>query len=207
MVGGADGRWHPGIGDPTIGGWITVFAYFGAALLAYRALRLHGRNVESTTGSMDQRFLVRFWLLVTGALVFLGANKQLDLQSWFTEIGRDLARAQGWYEERRAVQGLFVAALAFLGLTSVAALAIMLRHLIRHVGGALFGLGFLVTFVAIRAASFHHVDQLLKSGVVRLNWVFELGGIACVAFSAWRQGRSSSRVQEQATDRFYNHIQ
>jgi hypothetical protein len=49
------------------------------------------------------------------------------------------------------------------------------------------GLGFLMTFVAVRAASFHHVDQWLRHGVVRLNWALELGGIALIAFSAWQQ--------------------
>src|SRR4051812_4569456 len=39
LVTGADGRWHPGIGDPGVVGWLTVVAYFAAAGLAYRALR------------------------------------------------------------------------------------------------------------------------------------------------------------------------
>jgi hypothetical protein len=193
MVGEADGRWHPGIGDPTLGGWITVIAYFGTALLAYRALRFHSRNLGSKSASTNAQALVGFWLLITGALVLLGINKQLDLQSWFTEVGRDLARGQGWYEGRRSVQALFVAALVFLGLIGTTVLFVLLRPLIRQVGDALFGLGFLVIFVAVRAASFHHVDQLLRSGVIRLNWVLELGGIALIALSAWRQGWDSSR--------------
>ena len=39
LVQTADGGWEPGIGDPTLMGWFTVFAYFGTALLCYRALR------------------------------------------------------------------------------------------------------------------------------------------------------------------------
>src|SRR4051812_24787616 len=42
-------------------------------------------------------------------------------------------------------------------------------------------LGFLVTFVLVRAASFHHIDALLGYGRVRLNWVLELSGIILVA--------------------------
>jgi hypothetical protein len=127
MVGEADGRWHPDIGDPTLGGWITVIAYFGTALLAYRALRFHSRNFGSKSASTNAQALVGFWLLITGALVLLGINKQLDLQSWFTEVGRDLARAQGWYEGRRSVQALFVAALVFLGLIGTTVLFVLLR--------------------------------------------------------------------------------
>jgi hypothetical protein len=54
-------------------------------------------------------------------------------------------------------------------------------------------LGFLVTFVAVRAASFHHIDRWLGYGVVRLNWVLELGGIALVALSALRQVYTSNK--------------
>jgi hypothetical protein len=182
----ADGRWHPGIGDPTIGGWITVAGYFGAAVLAYRALRLHQKE-QSPSTSTEQRTLMRFWLVVLCAVALLGLNKQLDLQSWFTEVGRDLATAQGWYQDRRSVQALIIAALVLGGLTGMAVIALWLRRVISRVADAVLGLGFLVTFVAVRAASFHHVDRWLGYGVVRVNWVLELGGIALIAISAWRQ--------------------
>jgi hypothetical protein len=179
MAVGTDDRWHPGIGDPSIGGWVTVAAYFGTAILAYRALRL--------SKSRHERSLVVFWLLMLCVLVLLGINKQLDLQSWFTEVGRDLAKSQGWYEERRAVQTSSIAALVLCGLTGTMVLTVSMRRVIGHIVGAVLGLGFLVTFVVLRAASFHHVDQWLGSGVVRLNWALELGGIALIALSAWRQ--------------------
>ena len=188
MATGVDGRWEPGIGDPTLGGWITVAAYFGAAFLAFRALRVHSSLARSGV-SADERSLANFWLLTSVLLLSLGINKQLDLQSWFTQIGRDVSVAQGWYGQRRSVQAVFVAALGMMGLVGTAALAISLRRVLARLAGALTGLSFLVTFIAIRAASFHHIDQWLKSGIVRLNWVLELGGIALVALSAWRQYR------------------
>ena len=199
MLSEVGGRWHPGIGDPTVGGWITVAAYFSAALLAYSAQRLHSDDLANKAGSANAKSLALFWLLVAGTLVLLGINKQLDLQTWLTEVGRDLAQAQGWYAERRPIQALFVAALTIVGLAGMAILIVILRRLFRQVGDGLFGLGLLVTFIAVRAASFHHVDQLLKSGVVRLNWALELGGIGLIALSAWRQrwGRSRRRTQQQ----------
>ena len=39
LVTGADGRWHPGIGDPTIMGWVTVVAYALATYFGFQALR------------------------------------------------------------------------------------------------------------------------------------------------------------------------
>ena len=35
-------------------------------------------------------------------------NKQLDLQTAFTELGRVLAQTEGWYEQRRTVQFWFI---------------------------------------------------------------------------------------------------
>ena len=39
LVKNADGRWVPGIGDPSLMGWLTVVAYFVTAFLCYRASR------------------------------------------------------------------------------------------------------------------------------------------------------------------------
>ena len=188
---GADGRWHPGIGDPTIGGWITVAAYFTAACLAYRAFRQQVRQPAGATGSRDHGGPAWFWLLTTLVMVLLGINKQLDLQSWFTEIGRDLAYEQGWYDERRGLQALFVLGIGISGLVGTASLAVLLRRTIRRVRGAFLGLCFLAIFIIVRAASFHHIDRLLGDGTVPLNWVLELGSISLVAVSAWRNVRRS----------------
>jgi hypothetical protein len=206
LVTGADGRWHPGIGDPGVVGWLTVAAYFAAGALAYRALRLHragAADARSATGSaqgdlparaggssrpaIDEAILVRFWGLVLFSMLLLGVNKQLDLQTWFTEIGRDLAHRQGWYEVRRPLQVAFIALIGVAGAAATVGLAFSIRHVLHRVIGALVGLGALVTFVIVRAASFHHVDMLLGRGRVRLNWVLELGGIALIAISAFRQ--------------------
>ncbi|MDB4974754.1 MAG: hypothetical protein JWN48_3095 [Myxococcaceae bacterium] len=192
LVTGADGRWHPGIGDPSALGWLTVVAYFVAAGLALRALRLHQRaSVAAAGGSStarhEERLLLRFWAMVLLILLLLGVNKQLDLQTFFTEVARDIARSQHWYEGRRPVQIAFILAIALLGTGSTIALAYTMRHVLSRVVGALVGMGALVAFVIIRAASFHHVDELLFRGRIRLNWVLELGGIAMIAISAWRQ--------------------
>ncbi len=47
---------------------------------------------------------------------------------------------------------------------------------------------FILGFVVIRAASFHHVDALLAArlGGVRWNWIFELSGISVVGLAAFR---------------------
>ena len=126
----------------------------------------------------------------------LAVNKQLDLQSWFTAVGRSLARSGGWYGHRGLVQGIFVITLACLGTASIIWLIWRMRRSWHAHGLAIIGTTFIIFFIIIRAGSFHHVDELLGWDFVglRMNWVFELGGIACVTFAALRfaRGRSHS---------------
>lgn len=175
---GTDGRWHPGIGDPSVMGWVTVVAYAGAAALAVRAYRVTNSNA---------RPLRLFWGSLALLLIALGINKQLDLQSWATQIARDLARSQGWYAERRSVQVLGILAVALAGVAGTLVIVIAMRRYLRAVWPALLGVAELVVFVVVRASSFHKMDQLIGTTVAgaRLNWVLELSGIVFVGWGAW----------------------
>lgn len=168
-----DDRWHPGIGDPTAIGWITVLAYLSAALLCAAAQR------RDTAGPRPRHF----WLAVAVLLVLLGINKQLDLQSLFTQVLRDRAKAHGWYEQRREFQALFIFAIAAIGAAFFAALPYVMRHQPRARNVTLAGLVFLYCFILVRASSFHHVDWALSQTFfcIRLNWAVELGGIIIAA--------------------------
>jgi len=119
-------------------------------------------------------------------MLALGINKQLDLQTALAEGGRWLSRRQGWYEERRLVQVVFIAFVVALGLWALRALFVLARGQAGSVAGVLLGSVFLCCFVAIRASSFHHVDLLLgfSLGGVRVNAALELSGIACVLVGA-----------------------
>lgn len=181
-------RWRPGIGDPTLMGWITVAAYFlGGFLCLAAALRVSG-----THSFRDPER--RFWLVLALALAFLGINKQLDLQTWLTLAGKRIAIAQGWYEQRRVVQGIFIAGIAAGGIFAVRWVWKNMRHAPGPNWVALAGLIFLGCFIVVRAASFHHVDLLLKSGPggLRMNWVLELGGISMLGLAAMKRAKSLS---------------
>src|SRR5262245_63104416 len=103
----ADGRWRPGIGDPTPLGWLTVAAYAVAAALCARAALREGRSGPRG-----------FWWGLAAALALLGVNKQLDLQTLLMQVSRDLARAQGWYDRRQAYQRLFIGGVAVAALAA-----------------------------------------------------------------------------------------
>jgi hypothetical protein len=180
-----EGRWRPGIGDPTVMGWVTVAVYFiaviGCSLAARREPLPDGTRRPHSRPS-------KFWLGQAALMLALGINKQLDLQSLATQIGRDVIRAWNLYQERREFQAGFIAVVA---LVCAGSLALILwaagRNLTRR-WPAIVGMIFILGFVLIRAASFHNVDIFLAArlGGVKWNWIFELSGITIVAVSAFR---------------------
>lgn len=177
------GRWAPGIGDPTWGGWSTVVVY---ALTA-------GACLWAARSSARQTLAARMWWFMGAVLAFLGINKQLDLQSWLTQVGRQMAHAQGWYDVHRAVQAGFVAVLGITILYSVIYALWLLRDEARPEKGAIAGLLVLGGFILMRAASFHHVDLLLGASVggLRFNWLFENTGIVIIGFCAMARLRAN----------------
>lgn len=172
------GSWRPGIGDPSFIGWFTVGAYFACFMTAVCAAWLNRTKREDR-----QAFL--FWLVIGLVMLFLSINKQLDLQSLFTEVGRQIARAQGWFDHRRTVQFWFIVIFGAAALAVFVFLTMRMRGLFRKFKLACAGLFFLLAFVIIRAASFHHIDAVLgfRLSSVRMNWVFELAGIFMITLA------------------------
>ena len=188
------GQWSPGIGDPTVAGWVTVAAYVAAAVACWcarnTARKECARGADHTSS--------RFWAAASIGLAALGVNKQLDLQTAITELGRLLARAQGWYEHRRWVQLAFIAAVLVVVAAACRWLFRVAREDLSRLWLAMFGSAALCAFVAIRATSFHHVDVCLWFNLfcgLRMNVLLELGGICCVGVAALRFG--PARVPER----------
>lgn len=191
----ADGRWVAGIGDPSVVGWVTVVAYALAAGLAWRNLAAARRSGAVTS----------FWAALTLLLIALGLNKQLDLQSWFGQTGRDMALAQGWYGVRRTVQGAFIALMAVGGvLFLVFARRAWAGHW-REYRYVFIGLALLVFFIVVRAASFHHADELIgiDVGATTLGRAFELLGILAIALACahWHAQHGTHRVADTRSTR------
>lgn len=165
--------WSPTIGDPTLVGWLTVAAYFVTTIACYRAMRARERDKI-------------FWGLLFIVTAFLCINKQLDLQTALTAVGRCAAKLQGWYEDRRLVQGYFIAAVALLSIMMMFVAFVYLFRGIRRIGFAFVGFGFLLTYVMIRAASYHEFDAFITAELfgAKMNWIIELTGIALILINA-----------------------
>ena len=181
-------NWSPGIGDPSLGGWITVALYLVTAYFCWRVAR------EIGAGGGGARSEALVWGGIALLFLLLGINKQLDLQSAFTEIARVISHAQGWYENRRSVQVAFIGVIGAICLIVGIGLLIMIRGSPMATWLAAAGTLLVLTFVAVRAASFHHVDQFIKETVfgLRWNWILEMGGILLV-LAATRLRRTARR--------------
>jgi len=178
------GAWSPGIGDPTVLGWVTVAGYGVAAWLCYRAS--NGPSPDACqAGSIAWRERI-LWRILVGILIALGINKQLDLQSAMTELLRIAARGLGWYEFRREYQAAFIEMLVIATLIAWGSLVAFSWKMSRSVKIAGLGLSLLGAFVLMRAASFHHVDALIghRGLSLELDWIIELGGIGVIALAA-----------------------
>lgn len=165
--------WSPEIGDPTIWGWLTVANYFAAFVLAAWAARMDWRHAN-------------FWIFISLTMAALGVNKQLDLQGLLTAIGREIAYQYDWYQDRRIVQKWFIEAIGIGALATTTLLVVTGRKSGAPVLVATVGITLTAGFVIARAASFHHMDELLAIRFValRLNHILENSGIACVSVGA-----------------------
>lgn len=176
-------NWFNHGGDPTRTAWIVVLLYVGGVLAsAVAARRAQGRERQ-------------FWILAAIVLALLGLNKQLDLQTWLTAHLRTLARAQGWYPDRRAMQRLFLAGLGSAGLTAWLGMLVWQARARGTVKLALAGGTLLLCFIVARAASFYHLKGALGGRLLgmRVHQLIEAAGILIVIAAALAYRRIPSR--------------
>lgn len=188
--------WQPTIGDPSFMGWFTVFAYFITCIVSAKVYVAGDYTFRRKRQRQKQ-----LWLAIAIIMLLLCINKQLDLQSLFTQIARVVFHELGLYEDRRHYQALFILGILFTGVSLIAWLIYAYYQVIKNHLLALIGLAFLIIFVLIRATSFHHMDQLIGTSIlgVKLNWVFELTGIVFIfinGITLWRGGERQIRQSD-----------
>lgn len=183
------GEWQSAIANADFADWVTVAGYLAAAGLSVRAA---GRaRIEQAARE------IAFWRLTAVLLVLLGINELLDLQALLTSAGRAYAKEGGWYENRRSVQFAFVVILAIAAAVVGAATIWLTRRTHVAVRIALIGLVFIGLFILLRAASIHHLTDVLGRGLPAFNLgsVQEMAGILVVAAGAWMYVRGERETQ------------
>jgi DNA-directed RNA polymerase subunit RPC12/RpoP len=172
-----NGRWHAGLGDPTVFGWLTVLVY----LIAVK---------RCLTKSNESKFFggnYQFWLYLAAFLFLLGINKQLDLQSWLTEVMRDRAKTYGWYKYRVPMQIAFIVMMGLAMTIALVSTRLFLANSWRRYKITWIGIILLCTFILMRAASFHHFDLFIGHQVLGLtvNVLLENGALLLIILGTY----------------------
>lgn len=166
------------IGDPTPLGWATTLAYLVAAMVAAWAAW------RAVAGA--RAFL---WATALG-LFALGVNKQLDVQTWIFQVGRDATIEAGLYETHRADVHLAAAVIAgVIGVAIVVAIVVMVRRVVRAAALLLLGALLLMAYVVIRQAIFHGIEPLAAYDGDASIAAIEIAGVVMVAMGALRLAR------------------
>lgn len=183
-------QWSLGIGDPTILGWVTVIAYLVSAVLCIWAARCCPlRNSVEAKAERNPRL---FWWVLALILILLGINKQLDLQTWLDQYGRDKAIEYGWYRSRELIKFGFITGLAVFGVLLTGLTAYLLKNVNWTVKLAVLGSVLLFCFVLLRASSFQdfHAFYGIHIGGVWFNATLELGSLGIIFTAAIASIRS-----------------
>lgn len=171
-------EWSSSIGQADVADWVTVAAYLFAAITSVRAA--HYALLQCQECDM------LFWRITAVLLILLGINEVLDAQTLLTSLGRAYVKANGWYGGHRWLQYGFVIALGVAAVFGGIVMLWLTRNSHVSVRLALVGLGFIGLFILLRAASIHHLDDLLRSGAPEFSWgsLQEMAGILLVAGAA-----------------------
>jgi hypothetical protein len=174
--------WQPAIGDPSAMGWVTVGAYFLTFLIGLRLVLNSKRWFPADTCLAQQRF----WLIVCLLMLALGINKQLDLQSLITAMGKHYVVRDGWIEHKRYVQVRVIISILTAAALSLLFFFFRMRNLLKTNWLAIAGITCLLMFIVSRATSFHHMDTFIGTYILgaRVNWLMELGGLTAIILSA-----------------------
>jgi len=172
--------WSPKIGDPFLLAWIITAGYFLATILSFSVARQAGKYYSRAAKARV------FWLGLTVLLVFLGLNKQLDLQLFLRSTFKCLSIMEGWYNQRRVFQLDFVIAIAAVFAVFVVFVISFFREILRKDTLAVIGIIFLLIFILIHVSYFNYFDMpaLARFYEAGLNWLLEIIGIALICLQS-----------------------
>ena len=167
-------RWTSIWGDPVWSGGL-IMALFGVASL------LCGRTAGRTHGRARV-----FWIGASLCALVLVFNAHLDLHALPASLGRCAAKAQGWYDQRKSVQAIYLAVVAGSALLIIsAAIWIFRRQLMANL---LVTAGLVVTIGALagKGSGFHQIDWLyqFRVGPLKVTDLPEIVGACLVILGA-----------------------
>ena len=184
--------------------WVdsTAFVVVLYALAGTTALLL-GVIERQRGNAAGPRLWPTFWFATGGLLLTMALGRASNVSDLLTDLGRERARSDGWYEVRRSLQAWVVGAVAAVWAVTVAfAIWRVPERRRRYLPTALVVFT-LVCFVGIRLISLHQIDTLLDRDVrgVSIGAVTEVGLLLLVvAVTAWRFRRPRNAPPHEHTE-------
>jgi hypothetical protein len=183
--------------DQSIVGYTITVGYLLSSLLLFYSLFFCRADCYD---SMESKRSTLLWPASATLALLLGINKQLDLQTYLTQSGRELFRSLDLYSERRNAQ-IFASVLLISTIGGAAVYSIVV---VRRFGWGMritvLGLAICMAYVVLRLFSIHHVDHWFRvdMGGWTMSWIVELTGAGMTLFGV---GVTCARCRRSTTDK------
>ncbi|HYN35180.1 MAG TPA: hypothetical protein VES40_21325 [Ilumatobacteraceae bacterium] len=178
---------------------LRIFAYGLAALLAAS----WGVRERRWTAVRHLDWWPFYWFMSAALLVVIGVGRAGALGDLISEIGREQARSNGWYDTRRSLQAAVVIVVAVVWFLGVAVAVLRVPPRRRRYLPHVILLSTIIAFAAIRLVSLHQIDTVLYRrdvAGVRIVAVVELSllvAAAMVTVTTARFPRNSAALGQQ----------
>jgi hypothetical protein len=128
--------------------------------------------------------VARPWWIVFAVTLFLGLNKQLDLQTLLIELGRNLSLSHGWFDSRRSVQFAFVLASGIIALGTALYVLCRYRTFWSAHRPVTVGLALVACYCLLRVAEINHVLVTAPAAEDTRFWPAKLAGIGLMIWGS-----------------------
>jgi small basic protein len=140
-----------------------------------------------------------FWLVTAAFFLVIAAARETDIADLVTQLGRDVAIVQGWYDHRRKYQAMAVATVTGIWfVTVVISLWRVPARRRRYLPVAVVAFS-LLAFSGIRAVSLHQIDAVLYRRPihgVKIDAIVELTGLLlAIGLTFWPPRRDRRRIR------------
>ena len=149
------GGYHATVFGSAGSNWLRAFSYAFVAVLCFVGV---GRENRESEGSWPP-----FWLLTGALFAVMAIGRAGDIAELVTNTLRQRAIEGGWYESRRRIQGLVVAALGWTWLVAVTAACWRIPARRRRYLPMTVIVLTLGAYAAVRAVSLHQIDAILHN--------------------------------------------
>ncbi len=172
---------------PTLPSICASIAYLLTAGICFRAAR-------TVSGGRS------LWLMITSILLILAIDRMIGIHNWISNAARQVARQEGYYENRYPIQKAIIATVLFCGLFAGAFVFRLLRRRNWQQKVGVAGMIAVLCVALVRVVSYHRLDDYVEMHVLGVQLVFwlEYAAIIPVALAGFLERPSNDDSSRSA---------